>query len=215
VKQELLADVVHLCIYDPRVHLFRPMGITVSENNIRQLLRDTQTLANMGLGMYDDSTRKELLKQYTEEGEKGGTHGLIEHAVASLLQPKPHGLTETVSRTREGIFLPDARTHRGRADKESLAFAKSRLVLPFTQDNDATPGGILWACWSQPPYGLAELGSLVNDSDAFSSRAGQRLAAVSEVVAAMYAIHRYCNPDAVADPLPIFHGSGGEPNQGF
>jgi hypothetical protein len=194
VREQLKADLVYLLIYDARVRIFRPTGITISPENARTFLGSRDEVAALGLPA-DEAARTDLLRRYDAEGSDGVIHVLLEHAVASRLLPRQH-LTQKIFRTKLPELIADTRTlaeaHRS-FDGATTRYARTILGVPFPPDPRASSDGVLWVCWQAPP---ADLG----DPD----RARQtitRLHPAMEAVAAMYAVFRYHAPDRVCDLL--------------
>jgi hypothetical protein len=191
------AEVAYLNVFDARVRAFRPMGIAISEENARLFLEDEELLAHLGVSAPGSEARGRDL-QYTGPGSL--LHGLIEHAAANRLLNRPHGLTDSIFRTKDGRILA-AKEHRQRFDKGAERYAAWALALPFAQAPDAVSDGVLWVYWrkgrQEPPhFPPFESGST------FCEAAQERVKLVTEAVAAMYAIHRYHDPDRIGELLP-------------
>jgi hypothetical protein len=175
--------------------IYRPtLGVVVSEENARRFLGDPEMRVRLGVtrhGRKDDSP-------YAGPGTI--LHGLIEHAVANRFLASPHGRTDQIFRSKEGQLFPPVE-HLGRFDPAMRKYGEWVLGLPFAQAKSAFPDGVLWVLWGEgrkEPAGFPPFTS----QGTFIGAVDDRLNPVTEAVAAMYAIHRYHDPDRVSEMLP-------------
>jgi hypothetical protein len=191
------ADVAYLNVFDARVRAFRPVGVTVSEANARLFLEDEELLAHLGVST-SRSAAHGRDAQYLGHGSL--LHGLIEHAVANRLLPRPDGLTDTIFRTKTPCIIAAAE-HRHRFDEATEKYAAWLLGLPFAQATDSVSDGVLWIYWRKGHHPPPHFPSL-EDHSTFCEAVTERVKLVTEAVAAMYAIHRYHDPDSIGELLP-------------
>jgi hypothetical protein len=197
VASAFRADLVYLMIYDARVRVFRPLGTTVSRQNARAFLSDRQECFGLGIDEGDQAACGDLQEQYRTRAEKGGIHGLIEHAVASRLLPRRRGYAWQIFTTKE----PRIRDS-DEIDEQVRRYAKMMLGLPFCQDTNAQADGVLWISWQKRPKRSVGRRASPHKKREFVEKAWNQLRDVIEAVAAMYALYRYCDPDEASNPLP-------------
>jgi len=187
---QLNADLAYVLIYDPRARVFRPQGITLSRELARQFLANPKESENFGRSCPDPK----WLRQY-EADKTDFTHSLIEHMAGARLLPKRRGLTWDIftNKTPRDFDKPKDEGARAR-------YIQAGLGLPFCHDRRAQADGVLWVSWGNDT-GRQPTAAPVG-GDAHAEQKLQRLNRVLEVVAAVYALHRYYDPDNAADPLP-------------
>jgi hypothetical protein len=195
VLELLGADLVYLLLYDARVHVFRPTGITISARNARTFLENPDELDGLGWNG-DDSRGKTPLDRYQAEEKsdgkhKGLIHALLAQAVVSRLLPRQHR-THDVFHNKKPITHADV-LKLDEADRPRdwffSRYARAIVGVPFPFNALASSDGVLWVCWQEP------------QEKEFVESVPSRLLYALEVVAAMYAIFRYHAPDRVYDLL--------------
>src|SRR5262249_2794219 len=67
-RRTLDADVVYLCIYDARRHLFRPVGITLSSRVLLRFFQNPHEVTHLGLDQFDPGEAQRLVRQYEASG---------------------------------------------------------------------------------------------------------------------------------------------------
>ena len=214
IQSVLHTDLAYALIYDPRVRVFRPMGVTVSPNNVAEFLANRSEKENLN--------RKHGAPELgfgAEEEQRKQLHALVEHAVAGRLLPGRRGKTWTVftegtpvlagvDGQRPWCTAGGEREDDYSDDKACNEYARYRFALPLASRKNVKADGVVWLAWRNLSEGVQALrqrasGELTHDeySD-FASNVETRIGAAVSVVAAAYAIFRYIAPDSATDPLP-------------
>ncbi len=214
--EALNADLAYALIYDPRVRVFRPMGVYVSRASLNQFFSSPVERSN--LDRHANAAALELtLEKSKEKSWEKQVHALAEHAIATRLLPRRRGKTWSVFTSGRPILVgpvdDDARqrcwwTSDGRPqddesrDPAAQAYAPYRFAFPLASQESGKADGVICLAWREPPahLGFEHLGP--GDYPKFAEEIKKRTGAAAAAVAAAYALFRYFDPDSATDSLP-------------
>jgi hypothetical protein len=197
--RELKTDLAYALIYDPRVRVFRPMGITISQPNARRFLTNPLESPNIALQAAADTNPLVV--------------ALIEHAIANRLLPSRRGKSWDVYReSKLSLTVYKGRKARVRSGGENAnprkvddltaeKYAPIQLAVPLSHQPDARPDGVVWLTWLQEDVAENVAGAPVTDT-VFETNVHNKIRPLIEVAAAAYAIYRYVDPDAATQSFP-------------
>lgn len=171
VRQRVAADLVYVLVYDHTARIFRPRGVSASDDFISLYLQ----------GEYEHKGRK----------QSPSMRLICEDSMAHKLFPKRRGRAWKVFTSLRPEAVPEVRTADPPPSPFTLKYfwEGSLLGLPFLCEANAQPDGVLWIRWRKQPNGLGE------DDRYLDSTVPELLEPVLEVVAAVYAVYRYCDRD--------------------
>ena len=144
-KEQLNADLTYVLIYDPRVRIFRPHGITLSRELALGFLGNRKEGENFGRDRIDP----EWVRQY-EADKTGLIHGLVEHMAGARLLPKLRGRTWGVfTRQEPPCYLRELKDEGDAFSRSRAQYIQAGVGLPFYHDRRAQADGVLWVSWGK------------------------------------------------------------------
>ncbi|MBU0641423.1 MAG: hypothetical protein KKB50_21390 [Planctomycetes bacterium] len=216
VRNKLNAQLSYLLIYDARSRVFVPLGVDLDPALAREFLEKEQAALGFspqeGKGLID---LYETAGQQPQAGVPGETlspvHMLLRHAAARLLIPRRRGYTWTVFSKNEPLLKPNIHKSRSLPGRKCVTTA---LGLPFRHDDKTHGEGVVWAAWKAPPAGIPEeaLEDVPDDQlppevqrklREFRDTSYEQVKDVLHVVAPMYTLHRYFDPERSTIPIPM------------
>jgi hypothetical protein len=215
---------VYLLIYDARHDMFRAMGISGSDGLFNRWLANGRELENlMGCHPEDDSLipLRAVLGQFyplappnadseplTEEHRKilkPFVHRILEHSIIARLRPRgastrSRGISWTLlTGDTKRYFWERTEDYPELFDLSGRYYCPSLYARPFATDRAARADGVLWVGWCQQPQGFAVL----SDNRIADAAMEDHIQTIQEVIAAIFALYQYYDPDDAYRPLPF------------
>jgi hypothetical protein len=213
VLRLLDADLVYLSLYHAAHDVFRMMGVSIDRRLLRAWIEHPNEV-NTFLGTFEDvSALRSLLQQMEQSSDAKPAPQdalllelllrLLEHALITRLRPRrsptrARGLTwEIFTGARKPPFVFD---DPAELVPSARYYTKTIYARPFAATPESRPDGVLWVGWQKKPAP-----SLVSPAGGQLSDAAKEavLQQVQQLVAVIYAMFQYYDPDEALDPLPF------------